>query len=145
MQTTDGGSLLLRKADQKINLTKRVSKIIKDNRNNKKKHSIISMLRQRIYGLCLGCSDLNDRDTFRQDIGLQTAVGRDEVLASSPTLCRFENKMKREAAWPINQIMVETFLQSLKKPPEEIIQSLCTIRIRYFDKDKISSITVGSY
>jgi len=119
--TSDGGSLLLREADRYLKLTSQVSREIIDTRDSKKRHSMLSMLRQRIYGLCLGYSDLNDHDTLRHDIGLQTAVEREDALASSPTLCRFENKTDKEASWAINRIMVEVFLRSFKKPPKEIV------------------------
>jgi len=119
--TSDGGSLLLREADRKLKLTSKVSREITDTRDSKKRHSLLSMLRQRIYGLCLGYSDLNDHDTLRHDIGFQTAVEKEDALASSPTLCRFENKANKEAAWAINRIMVEVFLRSFKNPPKEIV------------------------
>jgi hypothetical protein len=57
-----------------------------------------SLLRQRVYALALGYEDLNDHgrkghfQTLRVDPGLPTAVERDEPLANSPTLCRWENR-----------------------------------------------------
>lgn len=54
------------------------------------------MLRQRVYSLALGYEDLNDHDTLRNDTAIQTAAGKDVQLASSPTLCRFENFADRQ-------------------------------------------------
>jgi hypothetical protein len=79
------------------------------------------MLQQRIYALCLGYEDLNDHNNLRHDIGLQTAAGRSLPLASSPTLCRFENRSDREAAWIIHEQLLEQFIASYPKRPEEII------------------------
>ena len=45
-----------------------------------------------MYALCCGYEDLNDHDRLRHDSILQTALGRDELLGSSPTLCRMENR-----------------------------------------------------
>ena len=53
-------------------------------------HSVRDMLRQRVYGLVQGWEDLNDHTQLRADVAYQTAVGRDDELASAPTLCRLE-------------------------------------------------------
>jgi hypothetical protein len=34
---------------------------------------VLHLLRQRVYGLCQGYEDLNDHDTWRHDLALQTA------------------------------------------------------------------------
>jgi len=120
--TSDAGALLVRNADRKIGLTKAIDKVLNDpRRQGSCMHSQLSMLRQRIYGLCLGYEDLNDHQTLRHDIGFQTAVEAEEALASSATLCRLENRANRKTAWAINTIMVETFIKSFKKPPKELI------------------------
>ena len=61
-------------------------------------HDAVSLLRQRLYALALGYEDLNDHQSLRADVAIQTAVDRDTVLASSATLCRWENRADREAA-----------------------------------------------
>ena len=45
-------------------------------------HSQLSLLHQRIYGLCLGYEDLNDHQSLRIDPALQTALNRVERLAT---------------------------------------------------------------
>jgi len=88
--TSDGGGILLRSADARIKLTDRAAKSLTDNRRKAScRHSVATMLKQRVYGLALGYEDLNDHDVLRHDPALQTFVGRDVELASSPTLCRF--------------------------------------------------------
>jgi len=58
--TSDGGVLLLREIDRKINLTSELEKIIPDSREPTKiKHSLLSMLKQRIYGIVLAVFLLN--------------------------------------------------------------------------------------
>ena len=106
--TSDGGVLLLRQADRLSGLTKAAGEVLKDNREpGRVQHSLVSMLRQRVYGLALGYEDLNDHNTLRGDLALQTAVERDYDLASAPTLCRLENHADRETAIAIHQVMVE--------------------------------------
>jgi len=120
--TSDGGVMLLTQVDNKLKLTRRLGKVIEDPRVKRRcDHSLLSVLRQRIYGLCLGYEDLNDHDTLRKDIGLQTAVCRDTDLASSSTLCRFENRANRRMLWAISEILVEKFIASFKKAPKQVI------------------------
>lgn len=120
--TGDGGSLLLRMADKALGLLKRVAKILPDPRNKLyTQHSTEQMLRQRVYGIALGYEDLNDHDTLKQDLGLQAAVDQNKVLASSPTLHRFENRASSQVAWDIHRQMMETFIASFKTPPKSLI------------------------
>ena len=120
--SSDGGALFLRQADKKLALTKAVAQALEDGRCKKScTHSLLSLLRQRIYGLCLGYEDLNDHDVLRQDIGLQTAVERDEPLASASTLCRWENRSGREAAWAIHRVLVDRFIASFDRAPKKLI------------------------
>lgn len=59
------------------------------------------LLRQRVFGLCQGYEDLNDPDSLRDDLVLQTALGRDTAAAPSPTLfCRFENRVDQSCEGP---------------------------------------------
>jgi len=120
--TSDAGAILLSRADKIINLTKRIAANINDKRcKGKVDHSIGDMLRQRVYGLALGYEDLNDHISLRKDTAIQTAVGQDKDLASSSTLCRFENAADRQLCWDINKTFVEIFIESFKKPPKELI------------------------
>jgi hypothetical protein len=120
--TSEGGSLLLRGIDKKLGLLRNLSRALPDTREGGKvSHELISLLRQRVYGIALGYEDLNDHDSLRRDLGFQTAVNRDSELASSATLCRLENRMDREVAVLTHQVMVETFLDSFRQAPKELI------------------------
>nr|WP_177198216.1 transposase [Nitrosomonas communis] len=46
----------------------------------------------------VGYEDLNDHQQLRYDVAIQSAVERAEVLASSSTLCRWENQANRLTA-----------------------------------------------
>ena len=54
------------------------------------------MLRQRVFGLAAGYEDLNDHDTLRKDSAFQTVVNKEQKLAGSSTLSRFENSIDRQ-------------------------------------------------
>ena len=120
--TSDGGVLLLRQVDKRLGLSEAVSKALKDLRRRAScKHDGLSLLRQRIYALASGYEDLNDHQQLRRDLAIQTAVDRTDVLASSSTLCRWENRSDRQAAWDIHKVMIEQFVASFKDAPKELI------------------------
>lgn len=117
-----GGSLLLRKVDDYIRLTSRLKKVLVDTRQKVKvTHSLLHLLRQRIYSIACGWEDLNDHDELRHDFGLQTAVGKSEDLASSSTLCRLENSIEKDWIYAIHKTLFQTFIESFDAPPEELI------------------------
>jgi hypothetical protein len=120
--TSDAGALLLRQVDRKIGLTRDLNKVLHDpRRKGSCEHTQLAMLRQRIYGLILGYEDLNDHDTLRDDLALQTAIECDKALASSPTLCRLENRADRETAKEISKLIVEKFIASFKEAPTRLV------------------------
>ncbi len=120
--SSDGGALLLRAADRKLGLSAALAAALHDPRRQAScDHSQKVMLRQRIYGLALGYEDLNDHRTLREDVALQTATDTDQVLASTATLCRWENRADRKAAWAMATILVDQFIRSHRRPPTELI------------------------
>jgi len=120
--TSDGGGALLRAADAVINLLPRVAKGFSDYRRKSHcAHSIADILKQRVYALALGYEDLNDHDTLRNDPALQAVVGRDVKLASSSTLCRFENRVDKQTLWSLSEVLVDIFIESFESVPEEIV------------------------
>ncbi len=63
--TSDARNLLLSEVERHLNLTEQISDILPDDRNQANVlHSILSMLRQRSYGLACGYEDLNDHDSM---------------------------------------------------------------------------------
>jgi hypothetical protein len=120
--TSDAGSLLVRQVDRKLGLIRDLDKVLRDpRRKGSCEHTQLAMYRQRIYGLVLGYEDLNDHDTLRGDLALQTAVDSDKALASSPTLCRLENRADRETAKQISMLIVEKFIASFKEAPRRLV------------------------
>jgi len=92
--STDGGALLLREVDRKINLIDRFAGCFSDGRSPLLvKHQLPEMLAQRIFGLALGYEDLNDHEQLRSDPLLAVLSGKrdlDEPLAGKSTLNRLE-------------------------------------------------------
>ncbi len=120
--SSDGGLMLLRRLDERIGLTRTVAAVFSDGRDPARiTHRLRDLLAQRLYGLCCGYEDVNDHDTLRSDLLMQTAVGRAEMLASSPTLCRLENRATRAQAVALHGVLVEQFIASHKTAPSELV------------------------
>jgi hypothetical protein len=120
--SSDGGLLLVREVDRKLALIRRVARRLSDERQGGKVvHANETMLRQRVMGLIAGWEDLNDAQTLRTDPVHQVAAGSEGELASAPTLCRFENRQARAAAWAVNSELVEQFIASYAKAPALLI------------------------
>ena len=120
--TSDGGVLLLQQADRRLGLSQAVANAITDSRRRAScLHDLPSLIRQRLYGLALGYEDLKDHQALRQDLALQTAVGRDTELASASTLCRWENQADRATAWRLHEVLIEQFIASFRRTPKRLI------------------------
>jgi hypothetical protein len=120
--SSDGGVLLLGQADRRLGLTAALDQVLPDPRHPVFiVHRQVDLLRQRVYGLALGYEDLNDHSTLRRDLAWQTALERDEELASSPTLCRLENRVNRQAVVAFHRVLVEQFIASFQEAPTELI------------------------
>src|SRR3954468_11477186 len=91
--SSDAGLLPLRQFDQRWRYTNRLAACLHDPKPDRI-HTLITMLRQRLFGILAGYEDCNDHDTLRDDPVFKLVAGRlpdDDPLASQPTLSRFEN------------------------------------------------------
>lgn len=130
--SSDGGALLLREADRRVNLLDRVAGCFIDGRAPLLvKHSLSEMLAQRIYGLALGYEDLNDHEQLRSDPLLGLLSGKrelDEPLAGKSTLNRLEltgrslryHKISYSAE-SLDRLLGDLYLESHAAPPEQIV------------------------
>jgi Transposase DDE domain group 1 len=139
--TSDGGALLLRETDRRLNLLPRLAGCFLDGRNPLLvRHSVQEMVSQRIYGLALGYEDLNDHEQLRQDPLMRVLAGKediedeDEALAGKSTLNRLElsdgtpNRYKKITFWKpaLDELLVSLFLEAHAPAPEEIILDVDT-------------------
>ena len=116
--TSDGGIILLQQMDRKLGLTEKIAGRLCDPRDpSRVKHDQLSMVRQRLYGLALGYEDLNDHSALRRESAFQTALYKDNDLASSPTLCRFENRADRSVALALHEVLIEQFISLIARHP----------------------------
>ena len=113
--SSDGGLLLLRRIDRSVGLVKRLSECLTDRRQSSKvRQRIADMLGQRVLGICLGYEDCNDFDTLCSDPMFKLAADRLPLtgadLASQPTLCRFENSIRRKELYRMSVSLVDHFI-----------------------------------
>src|SRR5580704_1520023 len=136
--SSDGGALLLRQTDKRLNLLARLAECFLDGRDQEQvEHSVLEMLSQRIYGLALGYEDINDHEQLRHDPVFGILAGRkerEELLAGKSTLNRMELGTGTKDRYQkitygkdaMDELLVQVFLESYQKAPDEIILDVDT-------------------
>lgn len=115
-ESSDGGALIIRAADKKLNLTDNLCEAIHDRRQEKKvAHPLVSLLRQRIYAIACGYADCNDAGQLASDPVHRLIAHHDfasgNPLASQPTLSRLENSVTQKDLFRISDIMMRTVIE----------------------------------
>src|SRR5215218_3369943 len=136
--SSDGGSLLLRQTDQRVNLLPRLASCFVDRRDPERvEHSVLEMLSQRIYGLALGYEDVNDHEDLRVDPLFGLLAGRKDLnrpLAGKSTLNRTElgngmpHRYNKITFWKdsVDELLVAIFIESNRKAPEQVLLDVDT-------------------
>jgi Transposase DDE domain group 1 len=136
--SSDGGALLLRQTDRRLNLLSRLAECYLDGRNQKQvEHSVLEMLSQRIYGLALGYEDIKDHEQLRNDPVFSMLAGRadlEQPLAGKSTLNRLElggdkpDRYKKIRFRPeaVDELLVKIFIESHRQAPGRIILDVDT-------------------
>ena len=86
-------------------------------------HSLVEMVRMRVFGILAGYPDQNDHDTLRSDPVFKLVAGRsldEDDLASQPTLSRFENAIDVKSLLRLRDVFLDQFIASFDKPPTRI-------------------------
>lgn len=117
--SSDGGMLLLRKADEQLELLESATWCLPETRRlDLVRHSTLEMLRQRTYAIAHLYEDCNDATTLRADPMQKLAVGRlpsGADLASQPTLSRFENSVDEACLKSLQEALVHAYVRMHKK------------------------------
>jgi hypothetical protein len=89
--SSDAGLLPIAEFDRRMNYTATMAACLQ-NHSGAAVHSVLQMLRQRIFGILGGYEDCNDHDVLREDPVLKLSaylIPDDYPLASHPTLSCF--------------------------------------------------------
>jgi len=134
--TSDGGLLLLKQTDTKLNLLSRLAHCFRDARDPLRvQHSVAELLSQRVYSLAMGYEDLNDHDRLRHDPLLGAVSGKadkQKLLAGKSTLNRLELSTEQATRYKkifcdtpaIDRLLVDVFLEAHPVAPAQIILDL---------------------
>jgi hypothetical protein len=118
--SSDGGAILLKAADGRLGLSERLAACIEDRRQpGKIEHTIHELLSQRMYAIACGYPDGNDAARLSSDPVHQLLSGREvadeAILASQPTLSRFENAVDRGSLYRMGVALAESVIERHRK------------------------------
>jgi len=145
--SSEGGAMLLREVDRRLNLLKRLAACFRDHRDaERSEHSVGELVSQRVYGLALGYEDLNDHDELRHDPLLALLAGkadptggerkrdrdRGKALAGKSTLNRLEratdgaDRHKKIVCdfGAVDELLTDLYLEAHKRAPRQIVLDL---------------------
>jgi hypothetical protein len=128
--TSDGGLLWLAKADSELGLCEAISEYVPEWRKRKGRHSLTSLVRQRIFQIACGYEDQNDSNSLRGDPLLKVVCGSlpesGKDLASQPTFSRLENAVDARCCHRMSQALFELYLRERGKDgtPEKVLLDL---------------------
>ena len=128
--TSDGGLPWLAEAEAQIGLCAAFAAEIPDWRRGPVRHSLATLVRQRVFQIACGYEDQDDADALRSDPLLKLVCGRrpeaDRDLASQPTLSRLENAVDRRACYRLGRALLQVYLRERERAgvPRRILLDL---------------------
>ncbi len=113
--TSDGGLAWLAKADEELGLCEAVAEHVPEWRRGKARHSLVALVKQRVFQIACGYEDQNDADSLRADPLLKLACGSPPEtgadLASQPTMSRMENAVGARACYRMAHVLGELYVE----------------------------------
>ena len=125
--TSDGGLVWLAKMDEELGLCEAITKHVPEWRKREGCHSLISLIRQRVFQIACGYEDQNDSNSLREDPLLKLVCGslpeNGPNLASQPTISRLENAADARCCYRIAQAFFELYLRERAKEgaPQKVL------------------------
>ena len=116
--SSDAGLLPLRAFDQRHGLTGELALRLCDPRAEERvRHSVLSLFRQRLYQIIAGYQDANDADRLRHDPAFQILAEPPlgEALGSQPTLSRWENSPSPRQLLQLQDALLDCFVKTCGK------------------------------
>jgi Transposase DDE domain group 1 len=133
-QSSDAGLLLLREAERKLGVCRRLALTMPDRRDGSRiRHAMFELVMARAAAIACGHKDANDLNRLRCDPLMKVAVGRcpqsGAPLASQSTISRLENAPSRTEAARLTAALVDQFGATVKPGKLEILDiddTFCT-------------------
>lgn len=128
--TSDGGWAWVAEADAALGLTAALAAAVPGPRQRRGRHTLLDLLRQRIYQIVAGYEDQDDADTLRRDPLLKLVCGRlpesGPDLASQPTFSRWENAYSARDCYRLAEALGEVYLREREREgvPTHIVLDL---------------------
>jgi hypothetical protein len=126
--TSDGGLPWLEQAELALGLGAAFAAVIPEWRQGPVRHTLQTLVRQRVFQIACGYEDQDDADTLRRDPLLKLVCGRlpetGTDLASQPTLSRLENAVDRTSCYRLAVALGELYLRERERdgsPPHIVL------------------------
>jgi hypothetical protein len=117
--TSDGGLPWLSEAEAALGICAAFAARIPEWRRGPVRHSLATLVRQRVFQIACGYEDQDDADTLRHDPLLKLVCGRlpetGADLASQPTLSRLENAVDRRACYHLAVALGDLYLRERER------------------------------
>ena len=125
-QSSDGGVLLLRQAEARIGVCRRIAEAMPDRRDpTRVGHTMDDLVKSRAFAIACGHEDAIDLDLLRNDPGFKLALGRcpesGEALASQSTVTRMENAPSKIEAARVTAALVDQFAANIVPGTEAVL------------------------
>jgi hypothetical protein len=113
--TSDGGLTWLCRVDSELGLCEKIAEHVPEWRTGKVRHSLVALLKQRVFQIACGYEDQNDANSLRTDPLLKLVCGSlpetGADLASQPTLSRLENAPDARACYRMAKELFELYMK----------------------------------
>lgn len=117
--TSDGGWAWVGEAGRALGLCAGLAAAVRDRRTRRGRHTLLDLLRQRVFQVVAGYEDQNDADSLRTDPLLKLVCGRlpesGGDLASQPTFSRFENALSATDCYRLAVALGEVYLRERER------------------------------
>jgi Transposase DDE domain group 1 len=117
--TSDGGLPWLSEAEAAIGICAAFAACVPEWRRGPVRHSLATLVRQRVFQIACGYEDQDDADSLRHDPLLKLVCGRlpetGADLASQPTLSRLENAVDRRACYHLAVALGALYLRERER------------------------------
>jgi hypothetical protein len=125
-QSSDAGLLLLREAERKLGVCRRLAEAMPDHRDpDRIRHAMFEMVMARVCAIACGHEDAIDLDRLRHDPLMKVVVGRcpqsGAPLASQSTISRLENAPRKTEAVRLTAALLDQFGTMIKPGVQEIL------------------------